>query len=105
NYDAFASYLARDSMEIEADGVYDKSGSVKSASMFDFSKAELSDWKTVKFDNDASVVTYAVKIPGMKPQKEYHSTIWINRDGKWLALFHQGTPAATEAPASSEKKM
>src|SRR5437868_5610082 len=29
NYDAFGSYLANDSMEIEADGVYDKAGSVK----------------------------------------------------------------------------
>lgn len=106
NYDGFASYLASDSMEIEADGVYDKAGSVKGVSGFDFSKAELSDWKTVKFDNDASLVTYKVKVPGMKPvETGYHSTIWVNRDGKWQALFHMGTPAATETPAAPEKKM
>ncbi len=98
NYDAFAAYLAPDSMEIEADGVYDKSGSVKGVSGGDFSKAELSDWKPVKFDNDASFVTYMVKLPGMNPDQERHSTIWVNRNGKWLALFHQGTPVAKPEP-------
>jgi len=101
NYDAFASYLASDTMEIEADGVYDKAGSVKGVSGMNFSKTELSDWRTLKFDDDASVITYVVKIPGFPT--EYHSTIWANRNGKWQAMFHQGTPAATEmAPA---KKM
>jgi hypothetical protein len=99
NYDAFAAYLALDSMEIEADGVFDKSGSVKGVQMFDASKAELSDWKTVKFDNDASLVTYIVKTPGMNPDQARHSTIWASRDGKWLALFHQGTPVAKPEPA------
>ena len=97
NYDAFASYLANDSMEIEAGGVYDKAGSVKSVSGMDFSKTDLSDWKTLKFDDDASVVTYVVKMPsmpGMNAGTEYHSTIWVRRDGKWQALFHQGTPVA-----------
>ncbi len=91
NSDAFASFLAPEAIEIEADGVYDKAGSVKSVSMFDASKAELSDWKTVKFDNDAALVTYMVKMPS--PQgAERHSTIWASRAGKWLAIFHQGTP-------------
>lgn len=94
NYDAFAGYLAADSMEIEPDGIFDKSGSVKGVSMFDASKAELSDWKSVKFDNDASMVTYTVKLPGMNPDQERHSTVWVNRDGKWQALFHQGTAVA-----------
>lgn len=104
NYDAFASYLASDSIEVEPDGVYDKTGSVKGVSMFDFSKAELSDWKTVKFDDDASLVAYTVKLPKMEP--EYHATIWVKRDGKWQALFHQGTRAAkpeTTKPAASPK--
>lgn len=104
NYDAFASYLAADAIEIEADGIYDKAGSVKNVGMYDLSKAELNEWKTVKFDNDASLVTYLVKLPGMKPDQERHSTIWVNRDGKWLALFHQGTPVATMPAAKPETK-
>jgi len=103
NYDAFASYLASDSIEIEAMGVYNKEASVKGVQMFDASKAELSEFKTVKFDDDASLVTYKVHIPGEKPDTEYHSTIWVKRDNKWQALFHMGTPAgsATGAPMAS----
>lgn len=112
NYDAFGSYLADNSIEVEPDGVYDKAGSLKGVQGFDASKAELSDWKTVKFDDDASVVTYKVKVPGDKPDTSYHSTIWTKRDGKWHALFHMGSPAedltmlgGPEKSASPEKKM
>jgi hypothetical protein len=98
NYDAFATLLAPEFMEAEADNVYDKAGSVKAVTGFDLSKAQLSDWKALKFDEDASLVTYTVVLPGAKPPKEYHSTVWANRDGKWLALFHQGTPSRTGAP-------
>jgi hypothetical protein len=110
NYDAFSSYLADDSTEIEFDGVHDKAGSVKGVQGFDASKAELSDWKTQKFDDDASLVTYKVTIPGPKAETEYHSTIWVKRDGKWRAFFHMGTlqqdltamsPAKSASPAKS----
>jgi hypothetical protein len=94
NYDAFAGYLAADSINIEPDGVFDKSGSVKGVSTFDASKYELSDWKTVKFDDDSSLVTCTVTSGGSSPEKERHTSIWAKRDGKWLAVFHQGTPAA-----------
>ncbi len=93
NYDVFAAFLAPESIDVESEGIYDKAGSVKGASVSDFS-AELSDWKTVTFDNDASLVTYAVKQPGAN--RELHSTIWVNRGGKWLVIFHQGTAAAAK---------
>lgn len=107
NYDAFASYLASDATEIEADGVYDKAGSVKGVSAFDFSKTTLADWKTMKLDDDASLVTYTVNMPGMKPEKEYHTTVWVKRDSKWMAIFHMGTPAGetTGAAKPDMKKM
>ena len=105
NYDAFAAYLAPESVEIEANGVFDKAGSVKGVQGFDLSKAELSEWKTVKFDADATLVTYVVRIPGQKPERERHSTIWANRNGKWLAMLHQGTavtpPMASPSPSAS----
>lgn len=91
NYEAFAALLAPEFMEIEPTGVYDKAGSVKGVQEMDANLFTLSDWKATKFDNDASLVTYTVTFKG---QKDYHSSIWANRNGKWLALFHQGTPAA-----------
>jgi hypothetical protein len=96
DYDGFASFLASDALEVEAGGVYDKAGSVKGVSDFDFAGATLSDFKVVKFDADASLVTYLVKgpAPAFTAEGERHSTIWVNRDGKWLAVFHHGTPVA-----------
>jgi hypothetical protein len=96
NSEAFEAFLASDSVEVEPGGVYDKAGSVKSVSQTDFSKATISDFKTLKIDEDVALVTYMVKIPGIAPEGEHHTTIWINRAGKWLALFHQGTPVLKE---------
>jgi len=105
NWDGFASLLAPESVEVEADGVYDKAGSVKGVQGMDASQFELSDWKSLAFDDDAKLVTYTVTMKGPKPMKEYHSTIWVNRSGKWLGFFHQGTPAAAATgPAKPETK-
>jgi len=115
--DAFAAFLTSDSIEVEQDAVLDKSGSVKGVSQMDLSKASLSEWKTVSFDDDAKLVTYMLKLPGAKPDQSRHTTIWVHRGGKWLALFHQGTPvaqpaapkamapAAAASPAKTKMKM
>lgn len=91
NFDAFAALLAPEFVEIVSTGFYDKAGSVKGVQEMDASEFVLGHWKSTKFDDDAGLVTYTVTYKG---DKEYHSTIWANRNGKWLALLHQGTPAA-----------
>ena len=101
NFDAFQTLLAPEFMEIEPTGVYDRAGTVKGVSEMDASQFELSDWKAVKFGDDAGLVTYTVTMKGPKPQKDYHATIWAKRDGKWLAFHHQGTPAGGPAPGAS----
>jgi hypothetical protein len=107
NYDAFATYLAPESIEVEPSGIFDKAGSVKGVQAFDLSKIELSEWKTVRFDDDASLVTYVTRSPGQTPERERHTTIWANRAGKWLAVFHQGTHIvprpATPSPTATKK--
>jgi hypothetical protein len=103
NTDAFAALLAPDSLEVEPEAVYDKAGSVKGVSEMDFSKAVLSDWQSLKIDEDAALVTYMVKGEGVDPSGEHHTTIWVKRDGKWLALFHQGTPVLKELKPVSEQ--
>ena len=88
NYDAFAALLASDFIEVEPDKVSDKAGSVVGVSQFDASKAVLSDWKAVRLDDDASLVTYLAK--DARGQSR-HSTVWVNRGGKWMGLMHIGT--------------
>lgn len=104
NYDAFAALLVPEFLEVEPDNYYDKAGSVKGVSMFDASKAELSDFKTSKLNENTSLVTYMVKNPGFAPKGERHSTIWVNRGGKWMGLFHHGGTAVESAPAASTAK-
>jgi hypothetical protein len=105
NYDAFAANLASDAIEVEPDGVFDKAGSVKGVSQVDLSKAVVSDFQSVKLDDDASLVVYMVKTPGgLAPNGARHATIWANRAGKWLAVFHHGGTPVTKPGAMPETK-
>lgn len=98
NYDAFAGFLASGAMEVEPDGIYDKSGSIEGVKHLDFSKFTQTDFKEMKLDSDSTLLTYVVTGPmNGKTVTERHSTIWNNRGGKWQAYFHQGTPQ--HAPA------
>lgn len=101
DYAAFGSFLDEAQILVVPDGIYDKAGTLKGIQMFDPSKYELSDFKPLKFDADAGLVTYVVTVPGAKPQQERHTTIWANRGGKWRAVFHQETPARTPMASAS----
>jgi len=94
DWDTFAAGLAEDQVEVEPTGVYDKAGTLAAVKTFDFTNLALSDLKATKLHDNATLVTYTVKGPGPdgKPMVERASTIWVNRGGKWLAVFHQGTP-------------
>lgn len=94
NADAFTSYLLPDAIEVEPEGVMDKSASAKMITMFDASKWSLSDFKETKLDADATLLTYKAAGPERGKQVEmYHSTVWTNRGGQWKAAFHHGTLA------------
>jgi hypothetical protein len=101
DFDRFASFLAEDQIEVFGWGVHDKAASVESIKGADLANAVLSDFKTVKVDDDAVVVTYLVKGSGdLPPAGARASTVWVKRDGKWLAAYHQDT---TVKPAAARK--
>lgn len=100
DWDAFASDLAAEQIEVEPGGVYDKAGSIAGVKNVDFSKTTLSELKQVQIDADAAVVTYRIK-DAVSKQDSRTSTVWIKRGDKWLALFHQRTPVM---PAATAKK-
>jgi hypothetical protein len=104
DYDAFASYLDPAAVEVEPEGVFDKAGTLNSVRMFDASKSELSDFKTIKVNPNTDLVTYLVTIPGIADGKHLATTISVNKGGKWLALFHQGTEMVAGAATASPTK-
>lgn len=93
NYDAFAALLDPAFVELEGNAAYDKQAAVAGAD-FDASQFELSEWKAAKLDSDAGLVTYLIVSKDPKMDPERHTTIWANRNGKWLAMLHIGTPVA-----------
>jgi hypothetical protein len=103
DYDRFASFLADDQIEVFAWGVNDKAGSVEGIKHANLSSGVLSDFKTLKINDDAVITMYMIKGGGdISPSGERASTLWAKRDGKWLAVYHQDTPVTK--PATATKK-
>ena len=100
DYDGFASHLDPAQVEVEAAGVADKAGTLNAVRTFDASRAELSDFRTIKVNPNTELVSYLVTLPGPPVDKHFATTIWVNRGGKWAALFHQGTGMRAEASSS-----
>jgi hypothetical protein len=110
---AFAAMLTEDFMYISNDGVYDKAATVEGIKQLDATSITLSDWKTVPLGKDAAVVTYTVEMKGtnggrpVPPGLMRAGSVWVNRGGKWVGVFHQDTPVE-EPPkndAASSKPM
>lgn len=95
DWTAFGDFLADDAVEVEGMGVYTKADSIKGVQQVDFSKVALSDFKETKLDEDLVLLTYVAKSTVPNPMwdadGERHTTIWVKRDGRWQAVFHQGT--------------
>jgi hypothetical protein len=105
DFDSFASLLADDIIDVEADGVYTKAQILDSVRKAQYlANISTSDYRSIKLGSNASLASYRFKGgPPNKPVESYETTIWANRNGKWVAVFHQGTPAGAPAPASAKK--
>ena len=114
DYDAFTAMLAPEQIEVMSEGVMDKASSVEGVKQFEPSEVNFSDWKFSSIDHDAFLLTYQVAVKGKFRGQEFPlqtsraSSAWVNRDGKWLAIYHQEcevkppmTPAATKSPTAT----
>ncbi|HKR01787.1 MAG TPA: nuclear transport factor 2 family protein [Pyrinomonadaceae bacterium] len=110
--DGFAAMLADDFVYVSSDGVYDKAGTVAGIKGLAVTDVSLSDWRTAMIGDDAAVVTYTVSMKGTSGGQPIPATpvragsVWVNRGGKWLGVFHQETesePMPTDAtPAGKD---
>ncbi|HEV2914747.1 MAG TPA: nuclear transport factor 2 family protein [Pyrinomonadaceae bacterium] len=93
----FGGYLAEDMVYVNKDGVHSKADTVKGIEASPMPELTLDDWKVTIIDKDVALVTYRVNSKavacGPEATSERNSTIWAERGGKWLAVFHQDTLA------------
>ena len=108
--DAFAAMLADDYIHIASDGVYGKAETISGVKQLDLTDISFSDWKTVMLDKDAIAVTYTVNVKGTVggqpiPEKPVRgSSVWVNRGGKWVGVFHQETDIEPMPPDNTGNK-
>jgi hypothetical protein len=98
----FASYLAEDQLYVSNDGVFTKAEAVKQLSAATMPPdIRLGDWKVLMIDKDAAIVTYTATAvtpacgPATAGGVQRNTTVWAKRSGKWLAILHQDTNAAS----------
>lgn len=118
DYVAFASMLADNQVEVVGEGTHDKAATVAAVKDFEPSEIKFSDWKYLPINNNLVLLSYTVNVKGKYKGKEFPadnaraSSAWMNRDGKWVAVYHQEStykqppppprakPAATTATPS-----
>ncbi|HEX8847720.1 MAG TPA: nuclear transport factor 2 family protein [Pyrinomonadaceae bacterium] len=110
--EGFGGMLAEDFVFVGGEGISDKAGTVNGIKEFKPTEATFSDWKVVMLDKDSAVVTYTVNAKGtsggkpIPPTPIRGSSVWVNRGGKWVGVYHQETEAKepTPAPPASGKE-
>jgi hypothetical protein len=100
NVAAYTAFHAPDFFTVTGTGVVDRARSETSAmdANVRFDQCELSGFDVRFVAENAALVTYHVKAAGLDHGKafqldSYASSLWMKRDGKWLNVFYQATPA------------
>ena len=95
---------------VMADGVAADMGGFMKVSDFTkaFDQVKVSSWhimnpQVIWVNDKTAVVAYTWMGKGTymnqpMPETVYASTVWTERNGKWVAIFHQETAAAPPAP-------
>ena len=95
----FKAGLTADAFALDENGIQKKEDTVKMIPQApcEIKSYELSDWKLTMINSSTALVTYKGKTDGTCAGQAiptvWCSTTYVNRGGKWLAIFHTETPA------------
>ena len=96
----FQTFLADDALLVSPTGVEGKAASVKSISSMpcEVKGYSLDNFKLTMIDKDTALLTYSAKQDyscngKAGPPQVWASSVFVKRNGKWLGVFHQETPA------------
>lgn len=92
--EVFKRTLTSDGFQIDAMGVTAKADIAAGMAACEIKDYSLSDFKLTTVNASAALLTYKGTQHGScagqaVPETVYASTVWVNRGGKWQALFHQ----------------
>jgi hypothetical protein len=104
----FNDLVASDAISADGMGVMKVADFVKSMDQMKVGSWHIMDTAVHWVDDKTAVLTYTWMGSGTfkgeaVPPTTYSSTVWTERNGKWVAVFHQES-AAAPPPAPAKKK-
>lgn len=98
-----ATLLADDFVEFGSSGrTYDKKQVLYRLGRQLLAHLTIEDFRAVELAPGAALVTYRARAESQDGRSEKHSlrsSLWVQRDGQWQMLFHQGTIVPAMNPA------
>ena len=103
----FTDLVASDGVSADMNGFMKVSEFVKTMDQVKITSWHIMDPQVVWVNDKTAVVGYTWMGSGTYqgqpfPTTTYASTVWTERNGKWVAVFHQETAAAPPAPAKKK---
>jgi hypothetical protein len=94
----FGNLTADDAVLVDAQGPASKAQVLKNVAGFNLTDYSMEDVRFVPLSAKSGLITYKITEKGVSHGKEftaqaYVSSIWAEREGKWLCLFSQETGA------------
>ncbi len=94
NKDAFFAVIAPGSWSVDESGWMKIEDFRQAWDQLRIESSKTSDMKVVPLTASSAIVTYTLEQKGSIagqpfPPKVYASTVWVLKNGKWWALFHQ----------------
>jgi uncharacterized protein (TIGR02246 family) len=100
---AFADLIADDAVFVDPRGSAGKEEVVKNTAEFKLLEYSIEDIKFVAVSPTSGVIAYKLTEKGVAHGHEFSgqvnaSAVWVQRDGKWVCVFSQETPARRAEP-------
>jgi hypothetical protein len=104
----FTDLVASDAVSADANGFMKVADFVKSMDQMKIASQHTMDMQVTWVDDKTAIVRYTWMGSGTYmgqaiPPATYASTVWSERNGKWVAVFHQETPMAPPPPPAKKK--
>jgi hypothetical protein len=98
NLEQFANLTADDAVLVDAQGPASKAQVMKNVAGFNLTDYSMEDVRFMPLSPASGLIVYKITEKGVSHGKEfaaqaYISSIWAEREGKWVCLFSQETAA------------